>query len=255
MSFVHHKEATQVAFSFTSSRFHTIQNDNVSYKHQQQQQQDNMTLTVVIGSSGSGKTTFLQDLYQKATTTARQSVPAQTTQEPTSIPNVVYVTQYHQLRPYIPVSKIPNFDPTPLPYWHIYQEEQRDGTIPIGGTLAGTFTAGLSGGQRKLLLLELISQRTVPSIINDDFKKYMILLDEPCCGVTEDFLPYCLERLQQLQLHHNVVVVTNDHVQALMDLADRVLIVSAVDRDLVQVRTKTSSAKIKLNFPVQQILW
>jgi len=46
-----------------------------------------------------------------------------------------------------------------LPYWNIYEKEGKDQTILIGGTMAGEFTAGLSGGQRKILLFELIRQR------------------------------------------------------------------------------------------------
>jgi hypothetical protein len=56
------------------------------------------------------------------------------------------------IRPYIAVSKIPNFDPTALPYWEIYEREGVADGIKVGGTMAGEFTAGLSGEQRKLLL-------------------------------------------------------------------------------------------------------
>jgi hypothetical protein len=31
--------------------------------------------------------------------------------------------QYHNLRPYIPVNKIPNFNPDALPYWGLYANE------------------------------------------------------------------------------------------------------------------------------------
>jgi hypothetical protein len=67
-----------------------------------------------------------------------------------------YIRQYHNMRPYITVSKIPNFDPARLPYWDVYEGEGTAATIKAGGTMAGQFTAGLSGGQRKLLLFELI---------------------------------------------------------------------------------------------------
>lgn len=73
---------------------------------------------------------------------------------------MMHVTgQYHSARPYIPVNGIPNFDPTQLPYWDIYQREGTAETIKVGGTMAGEFVAGLSGGQRKLLLFELVRQR------------------------------------------------------------------------------------------------
>lgn len=91
-------------------------------------------------TSGSGKTTFLNDVYKSN--------------------KCIYIRQYHSMRPYIPVSKIPKFDPTKLPYWDIYEREGTADSIKCGGTMAGEFTAGLSGGQRKLLLFELICQRT-----------------------------------------------------------------------------------------------
>ena len=87
-----------------------------------------------------GKTTFLNDTVKSHKCT--------------------YIRQYHSIRPYITVSKIPKFDPTKLPYWDIYVNENKASTIKVGGTMAGEFTAGLSGGQRKLLLFELIYQRT-----------------------------------------------------------------------------------------------
>ena len=56
------------------------------------------------GSSGSGKTTFLNSVHD--------------------LHKCTYVRQYHTLRPYIPVSKIPDFDPTQLPYWNLYSQVQ-----------------------------------------------------------------------------------------------------------------------------------
>jgi ABC-type nitrate/sulfonate/bicarbonate transport system ATPase subunit len=117
-----------------------------------------MTLTTVIGSSGSGKTTFLNDVHK--------------------LHKCTYIRQYHNLRPYIAVSKIPNFDPTSLPFWKIYEHEGKAGIIQVGGTMAGEFTAGLSGGQRKLLLFELIYQRTMNQ------KQLLLVFDEPFAGVT-----------------------------------------------------------------------
>lgn len=111
-----------------------------------------MTLTVVVGSSGSGKTTFLNDVHKSH--------------------KCIYIRQYHSIRPYVTVSKIPNFDPQGLPYWDIYQREEKDKTIRVGGTMAGEFTAGLSGGQRKLLLFELIHQR-----IMKDQSDLLVVLD------------------------------------------------------------------------------
>ena len=98
------------------------------------------------------------------------------------------------------MSKIPNFDPTQLPYWNIYEKEGKASTIQAGGTLAGEFTAGLSGGQRKLLLFEIICQRTAQQ------SDLLLIFDEAFCGVTDDFVPFIIGRLKQLRKKHNIVV-------------------------------------------------
>eukprot|EP00977_Amphora_coffeiformis_P028342 scaffold34933_cov243-Amphora_coffeaeformis.AAC.1 len=170
-----------------------------------------MTLTLCIGSSGSGKTTFLEDVYVN------------------HLRDCVYLRQFHKIRPYIPVRSVPNFDPTALPYWDVYVEEGKDQTIQVGGTMAGHFTAGLSGGQRKLLLFELIYQRTRHQ------KDLLILLDEPFAGVTDDFLEFILDRLAEIKERHNVCLVTNDHIAPLEHLADNTLQVSARDRMAVRI--------------------
>ncbi|CAB9514741.1 expressed unknown protein [Seminavis robusta] len=171
-----------------------------------------MTLTIVVGSSGSGKTTFLNDVHKSHKCT--------------------YIRQYHNLRPYIAVTKIPNFDPTVLPYWDIYEKEGTANSIQVGGTMAGEFTAGLSGGQRKLLLFELIYQRTMNQ------KKLLLVLDEPFAGVTDDFVPWIVDRLNLMREKHNILLVTNDHVQALTDMADNVITVSAIDRSKVKINKR-----------------
>jgi len=168
-----------------------------------------MTLTVCVGSSGSGKTTFLNDVHKSHKCT--------------------YIRQYHNLRPYIAVSAIPNFDPTELPYWDIYIREKKDKTIIVGGTIGGQFMPGLSGGQRKLLLFELICQRTSTQ------DNLLIVLDEPFAGVTDGFVPYIMERLNEMRLKHNILLVTNDHVEALTGMADNTVTVSAIDRSTVNV--------------------
>lgn len=171
-----------------------------------------MTLTTVVGSSGSGKTTFLNDVHKSN--------------------KCIYIRQYHTMRPYIPVTKIPNFDPTRLPYWDIYEREEKASTIKVGGTMAGEFTAGLSGGQRKLLLFELICQRT------RNQTELLIALDEPFAGVTDDFVPFIVERLNEMRQRHNIVLVTNDHVATLTEMADNTITVSALDRTVVKVNDK-----------------
>jgi len=89
--------------------------------------------------SKTGKTTFLNDVHKSH--------------------KCIYICQYHNAHPYIFVSKIPKFDPTRLPYWDIYEKEGAALTIKIGGMMAGEFTAGLSGGQQKLLFFEIVTQQ------------------------------------------------------------------------------------------------
>ena len=89
--------------------------------------------------------------------------------------------------------------------------------------------AGLSGGQRKLLLFELIYQRTMNK------RDLLLVFDEPFSGVTDDFLPFIVERLNLMRKQHNILLVTNDHVDALKRLADNTIVVSAIDRSTVQV--------------------
>ena len=101
--------------------------------------------------------------------------------------------------------------------------------------MAGEFTAGLSGGQRKLLLFELICQRTA------DKSDLLLVLDEPFAGVTDDFVPFIVERLNELRKMHNVLLVTNDHVETLKGMADNTITVSAIDRSTVQIN---GSAKV-----------
>lgn len=171
-----------------------------------------MTLSIVVGSSGSGKTTFLNDVHKSHKTT--------------------YIRQYHNLRPYITVSAIPNFDPSQLPYWDIYEREGTAATIKVGGTMAGETTAGLSGGQRKLMLFELIYQRTMSQ------KKLLLVLDEPFAGVTDDFVPWIADRLNLMRQKHNILLVTNDHIQQLTSMADNVITVSAIDRSKVTINDR-----------------
>mmetsp|Transcript_22174 Transcript_22174/g.36670 ORF Transcript_22174/g.36670 Transcript_22174/m.36670 type:complete len:490 (-) Transcript_22174:166-1635(-) len=179
-----------------------------------------MTLTVIVGASGSGKTTFLGDVHK--------------------LHKCCYIRQYHTLRPYVPVRKIPTFDPTKLPFWSLYSNRMLEGTknksynpsVKIGGTMAGEFIAGLSGGQRKMLLFELVRQRTASS------SDLLICLDEPFCGVTDDFLPYIVETLNEMCKKHNLLVVTNDHVDKLKGMADNIITVSAIDRENILLNSE-----------------
>jgi len=178
-----------------------------------------MPLTTVVGSSGSGKTTFLNDVHKSHKCT--------------------YIRQYHNVRPYVTVTKVPNFDPTQLPYWDIYVNEGTAEKKKVGGTMAGEFTAGLSGGQRKLFLFELIYQRTLTQ------KKLLIVLDEPFAGVTDDFVPFIVDRLKKMSKKHNILLVTNDHVQTLSNIANNVITVSAIDRKNVKINSREKVDRMK----------
>ena len=98
--------------------------------------------------------------------------------------------------------------------------------------MAGEFTAGLSGGQRKLLLFELIFQRTVTQ------SELLIVLDEPFAGVTDDFVPFIVDRLNEMRQKHNILLVTNDHVETLTKMADNSITVSAIDRSVVRINDR-----------------
>ena len=189
-----------------------------------------MTLTVVVGASGSGKTTFLEDVHK--------------------LHKCCYVRQYHTVRPYIQVRKIPNFEPSRLPYWDLYAKKTVEGgaknasynpAIKIGGTMAGEFTAGLSGGQRKMMLFELVRQRTESS------KDLLIVLDEPFAGVTDDFVPYITSVLEEMRTKHNILLVTNDHVGTLTKLADSTITVSAIDRAKVLLNGVSYEREVALH--------
>lgn len=166
-----------------------------------------------------GKTTFLDDTVKSHKCT--------------------YIKQYHNVRPYVKVTSIPNFDPKKLPFWELYEREGTAHAIKVGGTMAGEFTAGLSGGQRKVMLFELICQRAEGQ--ND----LLLVFDEPFAGVTNDFVPYIVERLNHLRKTHNILLVTNDHVEALKDLADNTITVSAIDRSIVQINGNHSVVRDK----------
>lgn len=103
------------------------------------------------------------------------------------------------------------------------------GFVPESLTQLMSQTAGLSGGQRKLLLFELICQRTANQ------SNLLLVFDEPFAGVTDDFVHFIVDRLNVLRQQHNILLVTNDHVETLKTMADNTIIVSAIDRSTVQV--------------------
>ena len=189
-------------------------------------------LVYTPGSSGSGKTTFLNHVH--------------------GLHKCTYVRQYHTLRPYIPVRKIPDFDPTQLPYWNLYSQKELKGAggaknasynpdVKIGGTMAGEFVSGLSGGQRKMMAFELVRQRTSSQ------SDLLIVLDEPFAGVTDDFVPFITARLEEMARKHNLVLVTNDHVGVLTEMSDSTITVSAIDRSKVLVDGKSHERELALH--------
>jgi hypothetical protein len=98
----------------------------------------------------------------------------------------------------------------------------------------------LSGGQRKLLLFELIFQRTM------DQSDLLLVLDEPFAGVTDDFVPFIVGRLNEMRKKHNILLVTNDHVATLKKMADNTITVSAIDRSMVQINGKAQVDRSKM---------
>ena len=66
----------------------------------------------------------------------------------------------------------------------------------------------------------------------------LIVLDEPFAGVTDDFVPFIKERLEEMRKKHNIVLVTNDHVEALTKMSDNTITVSAIDRSVVKINDR-----------------
>jgi len=95
--------------------------------------------------------------------------------------------------------------------------------------MGGKSIAGLSGGQRKLLLFELVAQRV---LLQSDL---LICLDEPFAGVTDDFVPFIVDRLNEIRKRNQILLVTNDHTETLKSMADNTITVSAVDRSSVRI--------------------
>jgi hypothetical protein len=79
------------------------------------------------------------------------------------------------------------------------------------------------------LLFEIMYQRTAK--MND----LLLVLDEPFAGVTDDFVPWIVNRLNEMRKRHNILLLTNDHVNTLKGMADNTITVSAIDRSKVQV--------------------
>jgi hypothetical protein len=55
-------------------------------------------------------------------------------------------------------------------------------------------------------------------------------------GVTDDFVSFIVERLNEMRnKKHNVLLVTNDHVDTLKKMADNTITVSAINRGIVKI--------------------
>jgi hypothetical protein len=103
-----------------------------------------MTLTVVVGSSGSGKFSLASKPLVASALTPWLLGKTTFLDDTTKSHKCTYIRQYHNLRPYITVSKIPKFDPTRLPFWDTYVAEDTADTIKVGGTMAGEYTGRFS---------------------------------------------------------------------------------------------------------------
>ena len=64
---------------------------------------------------------------------------------------------------------------------------------------------------------------------------FCIIPSQPFAGVTDDFVPWIVERLNLMRKRHNILLVTNDHVQTLTNMADNTITVSAIDRTVVKI--------------------
>ena len=53
--------------------------------------------------------------------------------------------------------------------------------------------------------------------------------------IPDDFVPFVVDRLNKLRRQHNILLVTNDHVETLTKMADNTITVSAIDRTKVKV--------------------
>ena len=67
-------------------------------------------------------------------------------------------------------------------------------------------------------------------------------------GVTDDFVPFIVERLNEMRKKHNILLVTNDHVSVLTEMADNQITVSAIDRSVVKINDREGVDRTKAIF-------
>ena len=91
-----------------------------------------------------------------------------------------------------------------------------------------------------MLLFELVRQRTSSQ------SGLLIIFDEPFAGVTDNFVPFIVDRLNEMRQKHNILLVTNDHIDTLKKMADSIITVSAVNRSRVDVNGSSHDRKLAL---------
>jgi hypothetical protein len=163
------------------------------------------SLTVVLGESGAGKTTLIHDVHAQCG-------------------GGVIVRQYHAIRPGQFVQELPDLDISRLPF------EINPGKR-VGGSLAtGVVIPGLSGGQRKMLIFEIVYQRLLVCM-----EPLLVLMDEPFAGITKNNISFLIDSCVEIKKRHHLFLVTNDHITELRDVADAVITVDAMDRSTIDL--------------------
>jgi ABC-type uncharacterized transport system ATPase subunit len=111
-------------------------------------------------------------------------------------------------------------------------KEKKSKYIIVGGTLEGSLMAGLSGGQCKILLFEFIFLHTATQ------NNLLIVLDEQFAGVTDDCVPFILERLNKMREKHKILLVTYDHVEFLTKMANNTVTVNDINWNKVKINKR-----------------
>ena len=71
------------------------------------------------------------------------------------------------------------------------------------------------------------------------------LLSSSFAGVTDDFVPFITQRLEEMRKKHNILLVTNDHVEVLTGMSDNTITVSAIDRSVVKINDREGVDRTK----------
>mmetsp|Transcript_7270 Transcript_7270/g.22169 ORF Transcript_7270/g.22169 Transcript_7270/m.22169 type:complete len:513 (+) Transcript_7270:113-1651(+) len=155
---------------------------------------------IIRGSTGSGKTWFVEKLAELLGE------------------GVVLVPQYPLFKPQLRVDMFINMLPLHGPARAKLKQDLDKMGVPIdkriGGKLMGMLeVSGLSGGQRKKLLLALAVQLALAR------NAKAMVLDEPFAGIDAASMPLVLEVLQEVNVFKDVKIflVTHDHFQLIED--------------------------------------